>query len=89
MPSSSLASGSVDDDVSSANAVTADRGSMVIIMQTATNKLIKRLGLIIFYSFSMIFPKTLYFSQNKRAPHRPNGWYNALNPCRPAARSLS
>ena len=63
---------------------------MVIIMQTATNKLIKRLGLIIFYSFSMIFPKnSLYFSQNKRAPHRPNGWYNALNPCRPAARSLS
>ena len=63
---------------------------MVIIMQTATNKLIKRLGFIILYSFSMIFPKnSLYFSQNKRAPHRPNGWYNALNPCRPAARSLS
>ena len=88
MPSSSLASCTVD--VSVANAVTADRGSMVIIMQTATNKLIKRLGLIILYSFSMIFPKnSLYFSQNKRAPHRPNGWYNALNPCRPAARSLS
>ena len=76
--------------VSAANAVTADRGSMVIIMQTATNKLIKRLGLIIFYSFSMIFPKNfLYFSQNKRAPHRPNGWYDTRNPCRPAARSLS
>ncbi|MFR6523981.1 MAG: hypothetical protein ACLUQA_00280 [Faecalibacterium sp.] len=48
--------------MSAANAVTADRGSMVIIMQTATNKLIKRLGLIIFYSFSMIFPKTLSIS---------------------------
>ncbi|WP_198403182.1 hypothetical protein [Faecalibacterium prausnitzii] len=48
--------------MSAANAVTADRGSMVIIMQTATNKLIKRLGLIIFYSFSMIFQKTLSVS---------------------------
>ena len=60
MPSPSLASCTVD--VSAAHAVTADRGSMVIIMQTATNKLIKRLGLIIFYSFSMIFPKTLSIS---------------------------
>ena len=55
-----MASGSVA--VSAANAVTADRGSMVIIMQTATNKLIKRLGFIILYSFSMIFPKTLSIS---------------------------
>lgn len=89
MPVPSLAVPPVDDAVSAANAVTADRGSMVIIMQTATNKLIKRFGLIIFYSFSMIFPKLSLFQPNKRAPHRPNGWYDALNPCRPAVRSLS
>ena len=42
--------------------------------------------LLLFNDFSK---NSLYFNQNKRAPHRPNGWYNALNPCRPAARSLS
>lgn len=58
-------------DVSSANAVTADRGSMVIIMQTATNKLIKRLGFIIFYSFSIIFPKKLSLFQPKQKSAAP------------------
>ena len=56
--------------VSAANAVTADRGSMVIIMQTATNKLIKRLGLIIFYSFSMIFPKNFLSISTKTKERR-------------------
>ena len=40
---------------------------MVIIMQTATNKLIKRLGLIIFYSFSMIFPKLSLFQPKQKS----------------------
>ena len=44
---------------------------MVIIMQTATNKLIKRLGLIILYSFSMIFPKKLSLFQPKQKSAAP------------------
>jgi len=43
---------------------------MVIIMQTATNKLIKRLGLIIFYSFSMIFPKNFLSISTKTKERR-------------------
>jgi hypothetical protein len=44
---------------------------MVIIMQTATNKLIKRLGFIILYSFSMIFPKKLSLFQPKQKSAAP------------------
>ena len=62
-----MASCLVDGAVSAANAVTADRGSMVIIMQTATNKLIKRLGLIIFYSFSMISQKLSLFQPKQKS----------------------